>query len=426
VTSRKPERETTPPWAVAAALTGVLLTVGATVLTISVRGRSFGGQAALDALPDALLVLPFTLVGVLLGLRRPRQIIGWLLAGAGTTLASVGAMNAWTDAAFLAPGAPGPFDPRLTLIANPLAMVGLALGLILVPALYPTGRSLTDRWRWIPRAAIVGSSVLLLTTPFTEDELRVGPESARLSLGANPFMELPGARLLQWLALVAFVSLLVLVPSSFASLVVRFRRADGVERQQLRWLRLGVGALLGVFLGVLLIDQLLPEPVPEPIADAVIGLGAAMVPVSIGIAILRHGLYEIDRVVNRAVTYGAVSTILGITYALLVVALQAMLPTGGSDVAVAGSTLAVAALFKPLRVRVRSVVERRFSRSRYDAARTVDAFAHRLRAEVDLDQLLHDLRTVTAGTLGASSVGMWLRPTDEALVPVRPGSVTLP
>ena len=197
---------------------------------------------------------------------------------------------------------------------------------------------------------------------------------------------------------------LALVIASILAFAVRFRRARGVQRLQLKWF-LAATTLFGV--GSAAIASTNGGTVGWVIWSA----GAMAMPVAVGIAILRYRLYDIDRVVSRTLTYGALMVILGAAYAGLVLAGQRVFSSfaGGSNLAVAVSTLVVAALFLPLRSRVQRIVDRRFNRHRYDARRTLETFGSRLREQVDLDELAAELRTVVAETMQPAHVSFWHR-----------------
>jgi hypothetical protein len=214
--------------------------------------------------------------------------------------------------------------------------------------------------------------------------------------------------LVQALAGVAFPLLVVCGIISVLSLVVRFRRSRGVERQQLKWFVYAAAVTLS---GVLVTEAL---PIPEgSVLDsllAVAGLAVVpSVPVAAGIAILRYRLYEIDRIVNRTLVYAALTALLAGVYAAGALGLPRLLSLGESQLLVAASTLAVAALFSPARRRVQSAVDRRFNRARYDATRTVETFSARLRDQVELDSLSADLLAVVDRTVQPASVSLWLR-----------------
>jgi len=201
--------------------------------------------------------------------------------------------------------------------------------------------------------------------------------------------------------------LLVCMGAAALSVVLRFRRSQGVERQQLKWFTYA-GALL--ILSLLLSEFLLPQGGDVEVLG---GLLVALVPVAAGIAILRYRLYDIDRLINRTLVYGLLTALLGAVYAAVVLVVgQVFGGVGGEPPswAVAGATLAVAALFQPARHRIQAVVDRRFDRRKYDAAKTVEAFSARLREEIDLDTLSAELLAVVNQTMQPTRVSLWLRP----------------
>jgi hypothetical protein len=183
---------------------------------------------------------------------------------------------------------------------------------------------------------------------------------------------------------------------------VRYRRATGTERLQLRWIALGACAALALFFGGSALD-----------VAAIYGLAFATIPIAIGVAMLRHNLYDIDVVINRTLVYGALTATLAATYIGSVLLLQLALGgvTEDSGLAVAASTLAVAALFGPARTRIQDAVNRRFYRRRYDAQLTLEGFSTRLRDEVELTAIDAELRSVVAETMQPASVSVWLRRT---------------
>jgi hypothetical protein len=205
-------------------------------------------------------------------------------------------------------------------------------------------------------------------------------------------------------------------------IALRFRSTSGIERQQLRWVRAGaILAVASMFLvyvpgvvatKVVAVNDAIAH-VSTGVFDALVVVGIACVPASFTVAILRYRLYDLDRIVSRTVSYAAVTGLLLATYVVVVTTVSRLTP-GGSSLAVAASTLAVAALFQPVRRRMQDLVDRRFNRSRYDAARTVEAFRTRLRSQVDLDTVRADLLTVTRDTMQPTAAALWLRPPDGA------------
>ena len=201
---------------------------------------------------------------------------------------------------------------------------------------------------------------------------------------------------------------------ALAALVIRYRRADALDRAQLRWVALGGAVFLAIYIVSLPLPSSLGTSDDSTAANLITAVSQAAfgaLPIAIGYAILRHRLYDIDVVVNRTLVYGALTATLVLAYLGSVLLLELVLRplTGGSNLAIAGSTLAVAALFRPARTRIQSAVDRRFFRRKYDAARTLERFGARLRDEVALDSLSGELRAVVAETMQPAHVSLWLK-----------------
>ena len=265
--------------------------------------------------------------------------------------------------------------------------------------LFPDGHLLSPRWRWVAWFTAAGVSLATASSAFTPRRIDPGFDNPIGASGSAADVVLAFEDGTDLLAL----PILVLAA---ASLAIRLRRSRGVERQQLKSFTY-VAALAGVGLGVSVVSR-------GVLADAAfLGglLALASLPVVAGIAVLRHGLYQIDVVIKRTLVYGTLTVVLVATYLGLVLVLQLFLRplAGTSDLAVAGSTLAVAALFRPLRNKVKAEVDRRFDRQRYDAALTLQEFGQRLRHELDLDALGDDLRRVVLDTVQPAHVTLWLR-----------------
>jgi hypothetical protein len=350
---------------------------------------------------ETIPFLVFATVGAVIVSRRPRNVIGWLCCaiGFGLSLSVFGSNDAKTTLAA---------DPdRLpaALLLYGLGSVGFALSLGLlfsfVLLLFPTGRLPSRRWRpvaWTAGAALAALAAGRMFQP--------GPMGPRLP--ANPVGITATGEALGGLRVVASVVIAVLVPACLASLVVRFRRAQGAERQQLKWFGFGgVVLVLGVLLGV--VTERLQVPLLGP---TVFVAAVSAVPTAIGVAVLRAGLYEIDRLLNRTLVYATLTAVLGLGYAGAVLALEQLFGAGGRipSWAVAGATLAAAALFQPARRRIQQAVDRRFNRRKYNTARTIEAFSTRLRDQIDLDTLSTELLGVVDQTMEPTRVSLWLRP----------------
>ena len=246
-------------------------------------------------------------------------------------------------------------------------IVDLALYAV-VFLLFPTGRLLTPRWRWVLWVVVAACAVAI-------PGQALNPENAENPLTVD-------SPVLETAFIAGMMLLLVAIGGSIASLVVRYRRAVGIERLQLRQLVFAAAAFVPIMVVAV------PFYYDSVLVQAAVGLGLLALPVAAGLAILRYRLYDIDVVINRALVYGSLSATLAGVYVGSVLLLQLALSglTEGSGLAVAASTLAVAALFRPARGRIQKIVDRRFFRSRYDATQTVDAFGARLRDEVDLQR----------------------------------------
>jgi hypothetical protein len=226
---------------------------------------------------------------------------------------------------------------------------------------------------------------------------------------ANPLAVAALGDLLEVVAVVTAIASLLVLPVGAWSLVVRFRRARGTERQQLRWVVLAA-ALASVAVAALL-DGLAVEA--QPLTAWAVAAFVTLPPLAIGAAVLRYRLYDLDRIISRTLAYGLLALILALGYSLVVLGLGQLLGQGSSLV-VAAATLTVAAAFQPLRRRLRRALDRRFDRRRYHAAQTIQAFSARLRQQVDLDTLTAELLTVVDQTMQPTMVSLWLRPTVAA------------
>jgi len=334
--------------------------------------------------------------------RRPRHPVGWLLLAFALSLTANGVAGGYAPYGLEARPGALPAAAWVAMYYPATALAAFAcLGLVLL--LVPTGSPPSPRWRWWAWFAAGAPAVLLLAMP-----LAPRPPDWRYHAVDNPLDLRPfdGALLLANRAALAVAVLGVLVGSG--SLVVRFRRARGTERQQLRWVVLAA-ALTGV--GMLACVVLVAAG-NEVLVGWVAGACVAVLPLAIGAAVLRYRLFDLDRIISRTLAYGLLSIILGLGYAGVVLGLGQLLGRDSSLV-VAAATLAVAALFQPARRRVQAVVDRRFDRRRYDAARTIEAFSARLRQQVDLDMLTTELLTVVEQTMQPTMVSLWLRPPVE-------------
>jgi hypothetical protein len=367
-------------------------------LTLVVLGLVYGAwnHSLLAALalgaPNAIWAVSFPVVGALIATHRPRNPIGWLFCAVGVFQGLLIAAEAYGDYALrIAPGTVAG-GPLAYWVAQWVWAPSVGLLVTFVPLLFPDGRLPSPRWRpvaWLSALSIVLTCGLygVLLWPLRAvvdrepDELLAGGQAIVLN-AAFPLMVLCGLACL-------------------SALAIRFRRARGIERQQLKWL-LFAAAVTVVILSLYGLVSLLWL---LPLLPAI--------PVAAGIAILRYRLYDIDRIISRTLVYGLLTAVLGLGYAGVVLGLGQVFGGVTGDPpswAVAGATLAVAALFQPARRRIQAVVDRRFNRRKYDAARTVEAFSVRLRDEVDLDALTAELLVVVDQTIQPTKASLWLRP----------------
>jgi hypothetical protein len=369
----------------------------ATLLLATLNGAADTQAAAVTVL------LAFPLVGALVAARQPGNVVGWLLLAMSVCLTANLAGESYARYALVrVPGSlpGGLYGAWLGWTFAPI----VAILAIFLPLYFPTGRLLSPRWR-----PVVWLGLGFLVFAVAGNALWPGPYVIVRGLGPvrNPVVFLPWSKpLFGLLRTLAGLCLLPALAGALAALVVRFRRSRGIERQQLKWFT--YAAALAPLPGLI-----------YEFAPGLFGLLRAvifpLVPVAIGIAMLRYRLYEIDRIINRTLVYG--TAILGLGYAGAVLVLGQLFGGVGTDPpnwAVAGATLAVAALFQPARRRIQQVVDRRFNRRKYDAAKTVEGFSARLRDQVDLDTLSAELLAVVDQTMQPTSVTLWLRPSGPA------------
>jgi hypothetical protein len=344
------------------------------------------------------IILGFSGVGALVASRQPRNPIGWIFCGAallGGALGTLGDAYAWywLDGHGASEGIAKAGASYATVSWIPGVLVPIAFLLLL----FPDGRPLTPRWRPVAWCAAFGIVGAFVTTALTPGALEDFPQIQ------NPFGIHSGLR--EALEGLSFLLLVVGLVGAPLSMYLRLRRSSGQQREQIKWLGwAGALAVVTFVIGVAGYDVWGEAISNAAILASVFGLAAAT-----GVAILRYRLYDIDVVINRTLVYGALTATLAGAYLGSVLLLQLVL-SPSSDLAIAGSTLAVAALFQPARRRIQELVDRRFYRSRYDAARTLERFGARLRDEVDLDSLGAELRGVVAETMQPAHVSVWMRP----------------
>jgi N-terminal 7TM region of histidine kinase len=352
------------------------------------------------AIPPVLGAVGVATVGAMLASRRPRHPVGWLMLAFGLCLSAAGVAVAYTNYGVAQADAPAAGLVARYVPATIVTAIACN-GFILLLA--PTGSLPSPRWRWWAGVTAATPAALLLVVTLAPRPTDRLVEAVDSPLDLQAF---DGGLLVAYLA--AFTVLIIAFVVAAASLVVRFRRARGIKRQQLRWVALAtvVVALLSV---VHLAALTLGAYALAPLAG---GLSPPILSAAIGAAILRYRLYDLDRIISRALAYGLLTVLLGGGYAGAVLALGQLFGVGERTPswAVAGATLAAAALFQPARRRIQQAVDRRFNRRKYHAARTVQAFSARLRDQLDLDALSTELLAVVDQTVEPTRVSLWLRP----------------
>jgi hypothetical protein len=371
----------------------------AALVTLSVVNGSFQREPLTNTVGLLLAFAAFMGVGALVVANRPGNAIGWVFAAI-ALLAVTGAL-AEEYAGYAVRARPGvlPGGVLAGWYGGWAWYPTVVLVLVFTPLLFPDGRPPSSPWRlvaWLTGAvtAVVAGLAAVQPTIELDDGHVVDNPLGVAGIGG------PEASLLS-------VAVGLLALAAVVSLVVRFRRSRGDERLQLKWF---------TYAGALLPVVLLGDFLPAAAGDVLFAVGISLLPVAAGIAILRYRLYEIDRLINRTLVYGLVTVLLAGVYAGLVLVggqLSGGVAEGTPSWAVAGATLAVAALFQPARRRVQRLVDRRFNRARYDAARTVESFSARLRDEVDLDTLSAELLAVVDQTVQPTRVALWLRPSTS-------------
>ncbi|MGQ0848899.1 MAG: hypothetical protein ACT4OP_07240 [Actinomycetota bacterium] len=383
-------------------------TIAVLILGLMVGGIVYSVTVASDTDDGPLLGLAFAsygVVGALIVAKRPSNRVGWLFAAIGVVAMATG----WAEAAV--PGVvadvtagrqPSPLAMAMLIYDNGFWYPFFGMFFVVVPLIYPTGHALSKRWAWVGwvgMAALLAVGGLGVLQPTLEGQFSSFSNPIGVRGMPHPENSELGNGLLT-LGVIAGVFAMV-------SVVWRYRRAHRVERLQLKWLMFSVILLiLWTILGEVVWVDLLGHS--DPLGGVGFSLILMAVPLSAGVAILRYRLYEIDRIVSRTVTYAVVAGLLAVVYAGGVFALTRVVPATG-DLAVAGSTLAVAALFNPVRRRVHIAVDRRFNRTRVDADQLVEVFAGRLRAESDLGGITAGLEDVVARSFQPSLATVWVR-----------------
>ncbi|HEX6151338.1 hypothetical protein [Nocardioides sp.] len=394
-------------WTLLIALAGLYVT-GEVLLAVA--GGAPDDESPMVRVAFTLMTLAYLAVGGMVATRLPANPVGWLFCATGfflgLTTVSFGYAALALDQVTSRGSETGVLAAWVTSWSWTPPLLGVPALLFL---LFPDGRLLGPRWRWVVGLVAAGLACVVGATALTAGGLTNSP----VPNAENPVGLLPRT-LADAIVTVGFLLSLVALLLACCSLVIRVRSSRGVERQQLKWL-MWSASLLPVYLATGLVRWVLDGSGGGALAELLLVLSLTVVPLAVGAAILRYRLYDIDLVINRTLVYGLLTVTLATAYLTCVLLLRVTLDplTSGSDLAVAASTLAVAALFRPLRRRIQALVDHRFYRARYDASRTIDTFAAHLRDELDLATLSRDLRNVVRDTVHPTQVSVWLREADQ-------------
>jgi hypothetical protein len=353
---------------------------------------------------DLVSSLALAVPGAILVGYRPTNPIGWILvaiglaSGLSVVLGEYGYYALHTNPGSV-PGGVLALWLQTLVWFPPIGLVPLLVLLV------PDGTLPSPRWRPLAWVTVAAMAVVMVAGAFSPGpiggEPLPGTPQNPLGIGpARPALDLAGG--------VAFLVTPALALVALLALVLRFWQGRGVERQQLKWFAYGTFLLLAGGAALFL-------PLSEAVAKVIVAVGLGCFTAALAVAVLRHGLYEIDVILNRTLVYGLLTAVLGLGYAAVVLVGGQLAGQQRSNLVVAGATLAAAALFQPARRRIQVIVDRRFNRRKYDAAKTVEAFSARLRDEVDLDALSAELLAVADQTMQPTTVSLWLRSSPPAL-----------
>jgi hypothetical protein len=348
---------------------------------------------------DVAILFAFVLVGALLSARVRGNVVGPLLLTAGVTVATTITLSSLAVFAVDLGDVPVTLVAIAGLVSGIGILVPFLLVLIGIPLVFPDGHLLSPRWRWVVLLSVAVLASAAVSQIF-------GPDPIGRSGLPNPFYVPALSGLTEVLGTAVPLLAILALGTAALAMIVRYRRGDEVERQQLKWLIAGP-CVAGISFSIAF---MVPSPVVSDVAFYIALIALLAMPLAIGAAILRYRLYEIDRIIGRTIGWALISGLLVGSFAGLVVGLQAVLVdvTQGQTLAVAASTLVAFALFQPVRRTVQAAVDRRFDRARYDAYRTADSFADRLRNEVDLDTLAAELEGTVSTAVRPTSASLWL------------------
>ena len=397
------------PWLAWSLVTlSVVLLLGGIALDQMARATAPGRPyySPVEAAFELATVLTFSVVGAIIASRQPRNAIGWLFCGIGLVVSLNSLTESYAEYRLAGGSAPGSLGETAAWYASWSWTLWLYVPTTFLLLLFPDGRLSSPRWRPVAWCAGIGVIGFVAGTALDPGPLEDFPQIT------NPYgVDSP---ILGAVAVAGTILAAASMVASAVSLIVRMRRAGRVERQQIKWLAYGGAVVVGaVFVGGM-ISVWIGE-----VGISLIVIGLLGVPIFTGVAIARYRLYDIDIIINRTLVYGSLTVLLVLVYFGGVTATQTLFRylTGQEQqpqLAVVVSTLAIAALFTPLRRRIQSFIDRRFYRTKYDARKILEAFSVRLREETDLEALNEDLVEVVRETMQPAHVTLWLRP-EKAL-----------
>lgn len=358
-----------------------------------------------------LFPMIFAFLAALIIAHRPRNLTGWLLM-----LPAVGFALGNPADLFLGSLTSAPTAPTLAFLLvawyDSWYWLFLVVPLLLIPLVFPTGSPISRRWQWVFVAvAGLGLSVMLLMT-FSQE---IGPPQATWTV-SNPVGFITN-QLLEVIIPPWVLTLGVLTFLCAASIFVRFRQASDIERAQIKWLLYACGLFVVAYVPLLVLNVNTEEWLSNDLLDLLFTLAVLTIPAAIAIAILRYRLWDIDFIIRKTMVYVGMTALLALVYFGLVTLLQnlfsSMIGNQQSPISIVVSTLAIAALFNPLRRRIQDFIDRRFYRRKYNAEQALAHFAANLRQEVDLDEINRSLLAVALETLQPENASLWLRNPQE-------------
>jgi hypothetical protein len=384
------------------AFLAITLLLAVLTVLLGVLNRSAPTPAAQFPIEEFVNAVTFSTIGALIATRRTHNPIGWIFCAIGLSHAlSIFITQYAVYTLFIRPGA----LPLNILRLGELAWWAVGFGLLtFLFLLFPNGRLLSPRWRWLAWLSACGIALVVLPQAIAHWSL----SDVQLHNEYTLMEATPQGQVVEMVAGAGFILMLISALVAVISLILRLRRATGIERQQLKWFTYAGALFVAARLMVLLLAGDQPS---DPLPIVVGTLTIAGIPIAVGIAILKHRLYDVDVLINRTLVYGLLTASLALVYVGCVVLFRQLFAplTGSSESAIVASTLAIAALFTPLRRRIQAVIDKRFYRRKYNAAQVLAGFSATVRDETDLDALTAEILRVVDETMQPAHVSLWLK-----------------